>query len=221
MAKEKLLKNKKILVTGGPVWVPIDRVRVITNIFGGALGFLIAEKAAQMGAEVIFLLGPGKTEIPKNLPKNLEIKRFKYFEELLELMKKEIKVNKCDIVIHSAAVPDYVPKKIYNGKIKSGNKELTIKLKPTIKIVDLIKIWNPFVFLVKFKLEISLSEKQLINKAHKSMVFSKADLMVANNLDNVYKKHKAFILDNDKNIIDCNGKKIISQKLLYKISESL
>jgi len=217
---EKLLKNKKILVTGGPVWVPIDKVRVITNIFGGSLGLKIATKAANMGGKVVFLLGPSKINIPENLPKNLKIVRFKYFGEILNLMKKNI-LNGCDIVIHSAAIPDYAPKKIYNGKIKSGKKELVINLKPTIKIVDLIKKWNSSVFLVKFKLEVGLSKKELIDVAYKSMVFSNADLMVANDFKDIYGKHKAFIVDKNKNIIECEGKEIIAQELFNKIKELL
>lgn len=217
---EKLLKNKKILVTGGPVWVPIDKVRVITNIFGGSLGLKIAIKAADMGGKVVFLLGPSKINIPESLPKNLKIVRFKYFDEILNLIKKNI-LSGCDIVIHSAAIPDYAPKKIYKGKIKSGKNQLIINLKPTIKIVDLIKKWNSSVFLVKFKLEVGLSKKELINVAYKSMIFSKADLMVANDIHNIPGKHKAFIIDNDKKIIECEGKDVIAQKLLYKIKDLL
>lgn len=217
---EKLLKNKKILITGGPVWVPIDKVRVITNIFGGLLGLKIAIKAAQLGGAVVFLLGPSKINIPQNIPKNLKIVRFKYFDDLLSLMKKNIS-NDCDIVIHSAAVPDYVPKEIYKGKIKSGKEKLVINLRPTIKIVDLIKKWNSSVFLVKFKLEVGLSKKELISVAYKSMIFSNAELIVANDFNNIYGEHKAFIIDNDKNIIECESKDVIAQKLLYKIKDLL
>jgi len=218
---EKLLKNKKILVTGGPVWVPIDKVRVMTNIFRGSLGLKIAIKAAEMGGAVVFLLGPGRIDVPKNLPKNLKIVRFKFFDELLDLMKKEILLNRCDIVVHSAAVSDYAPEKIYNGKIKSGKDELVIKFKPTVKIIDLIKKWNSSVILVKFKLEVGLSKKELIDTAYKSMVYSGADLIVANGFRGIKGEHKAFIIDNDKNIINCNGKSVIARKLLFKIKNLL
>ncbi|MCP4136844.1 MAG: phosphopantothenoylcysteine decarboxylase, partial [bacterium] len=52
---DKILENKKILITAGPVWVPIDRVRVMTNTFGGALGAIIAQKAYELGADVTLL----------------------------------------------------------------------------------------------------------------------------------------------------------------------
>ena len=62
-------------------------------------------------------------------------------------------------------------------------------------------------------------KKELIEKAYRSMIKSKADLMIANDFKNVIKKHKAFIIDNNKNIIECTGKEIIAQKLFYKIKE--
>ena len=79
----KILKNKKILITAGPVWVPLDRVRVITNIFSGKLGWTIAKTAHQMGAQVTLLMGPGKVILPDKKIKGLDIIYFRYFDELL------------------------------------------------------------------------------------------------------------------------------------------
>lgn len=218
---EKFLKNRKILVTAGPVWVPIDKVRVMTNVFGGSLGLVISLEAQKRGARVVLLLGPGRVQLPQKNPSNLKIIRFKYFNELLSLMKKEVSSGNYDVIIHSAAVSDYTPNNIYKGKINSNRKNLIIKFKPTLKIVDLIKKWDPSIFLVKFKLEVSTKKKELIEKAYCSMIKSKANLMIANDFKDVIKKHKAFIIDNNKNIIECAGKKIIARKLFYKIKELL
>jgi len=214
----KTLKNKKILISAGPTWVPIDKVRVITNIFGGTLGLLIAKEAVKQGAKITLLMGPGPYSLFKSKNKKLKVIHFKYFEELYHLMRKEISSKKYDIVIHSAAVADYVPIKFYEGKIKSGKKNLVIKLKPTIKIVDQIKKWDPKIFLVKFKLEVNVSKKELIEKAYKSMLFSNADLMVANDLKHMKgEKQKAFIIDRKKEIIYCGEKKRGIVKNLFKI----
>jgi phosphopantothenate-cysteine ligase len=193
---EKFLEGKKILITSGPVWVPIDKVRIITSVFGGALGVVMAEKAREMGAEVLLLMGPGRAKIEEG--ENLQVVKFKYFDELFELMKKEISSKKYDIIIHSAAVPDYVPKKVFAGKIKSGKKDLVITMKPTIKIVDQVKKWDSSAVLVKFKLQVGCKEKELIKIAQKSMAASKADIMVANDLlDMANNKHIAFIIDKE------------------------
>lgn len=214
---KKYLSGKKILITAGPTWVPIDKVRAITNVFGGALGFIMAETAYKMGADVTLLFGPGRVCLP--FPKKkFQIIKFKYFDELLKLVKKEVGSKKYNAVIHSAAVSDYTPVIAEKGKIKSGKKKLIIKLKPTIKIVDLIKKIDPDTFLVKFKLEVNLPEKKLIDVARKSMISSNADMMVANSFNAISTNHKAFIIDKSVNIKKVVGKKNIADSLLRVLS---
>ena len=210
-------KKKKILITAGPVWVAIDKVRVITNIFGGALGVQIASYAAQQGEEVTLVFGPGRSILPPET-KSLKIIRFHYFQEFFDILKKEISSKKYDVVIHSAAVSDYRPVETYQGKISSGQSELIIRCVPTVKIIDFMKAWDPSIFLIKFKLEVGLSQQQLIDKAYKSMLHSKADLMVANHFSDVFEKqHKAFIINPEKKILPCLGKEDIAQKLISLI----
>ncbi len=218
---KKFLKDKKILITAGPVWISLDEVRVITNIFNGILGLIIALEAQRAGAETTLLLGPGRIQIPSKIPLNLKLIRFKYFDEFFDLMKKEVSLNKYDVIIHSAAVSDYEPIKVHEKKIKSGQKNLIIQLKPTLKIVDQIKKWDPSIFLVKFKLEVDSRKKELIHRAYNSMTKSEADLMVANDLKNMSGKHEATIIKKDGTTVECKGKKEIAQKLLYMIKESI
>ena len=152
----------------------------------------------------------------------MKLKQFKFFDELYKLMKREISSKKYDIVIHSAAVADYAPVHPYKGKLSSRHQNLFIHLKPTVKIVDQIKKWDSKVYLVKFKLEVDLNKKRLIEKAYKSMLESNADLMVANNLKDMSNgKHKAFIIDSKKRIIVCKTKREISRKLLDIISSKI
>ncbi len=216
----KTLKGKKILVTAGPVWEPIDRVRVITNIFGGALGVKIASWAQREGAEVTLVFGPGRAELPSLVLEKSKVIRFHYFDELFKIMKEEISSGKYDIVIHSAAVSDYRPTEVGQGKIASGQKELVIHFVPTVKIVDFIKRWDPSVFLVKFKLEVGLTKEQLIKKASRSMLQSNADLMVANDFNDVVgKQHKAFIIQKNADVIECQGKDEIAKKIILIVGK--
>ena len=218
----KTLRNKKILITAGPTWIPIDRVRVITNVFKGTLGSIIAKEATKRKVKVTLLLGPGPINLFPKVPKNLRIIKFKFFEELYKLMEEEISSRNYDIVIHSAAVGDYAPIKFYDGKIKTEQGNLILKLKPTVKIVDRIKKWDPNIFLVKFKVEANLQKKELIERAYKSMLDSNADLMVANDLKDMKgENQKAFIIDPKKAIISCNTKREIAKKLLDIISNKI
>lgn len=217
--KEKLAEKLRILVTAGPTWVPVDKVRVLTNIFSGRLGYLIAKKAAgKENSEVTLFLGPGRISLPEKQDKNLEIIRYKYFDELYNLLEKAVSSKKYDILIHSAAVADYAPKPT-DAKIKSGKQNLTIELNPTIKIVDQVKKWDPDIFLVKFKLEAEISPEELINIAFESMLKSKADLMVANEFTETSEKyHRAYIINPKKKVKPVIGKENIAEQLLNELN---
>ena len=54
----KLLAGKRVLVTAGPTFEPIDPVRGITNLSSGKMGFAIARAAAEAGADVTLVAGP-------------------------------------------------------------------------------------------------------------------------------------------------------------------
>jgi phosphopantothenoylcysteine decarboxylase/phosphopantothenate--cysteine ligase len=210
------LKRKRILVTAGPTWVPIDSVRAITNVFGGALGITIAECLSKVGADVVLLLGPGRA-IPPKENGHLKVIRFKYFDDLLRLMKEHVGSRRYDAVIHSAAVADYAPEKASKGKIKSGKSELVIRLKPTVKIVDMIKDIDPDIFLVKFKLEVGTKGDRLVGIARKSMEQSRADLIVANEFSETGNKHRAFIIDADGKTAEYLGKENIARALSERL----
>jgi len=218
----KKLKGKKILVTAGPVWVPIDRIRVISNIFRGSLGLLVAKEAVKKGAKATLLLGPGNLSLLKRTPKGLKIIHFRFFNELFDLMKREISSREYDAVVHSAAVSDYLPASFYPGKIRSGKREILIRLKPTIKIINQVKKWDPDVFLVKFKLEVGKNKKELLKKGKEALEESSADLLVANDLKDIRgNRHRAFILDKKGGVIVCQTKQDIARSILLRLSQML
>ena len=57
------LRGKKIIVTAGPTYEPIDPVRFIGNHSSGKMGYDIANAAADAGAEVILISGPTHIQI--------------------------------------------------------------------------------------------------------------------------------------------------------------
>ena len=46
------LKNKRVLITAGPTWVKIDKVRVISNTASGKTGLLFADAFKRLGSKV-------------------------------------------------------------------------------------------------------------------------------------------------------------------------
>jgi phosphopantothenoylcysteine synthetase/decarboxylase len=70
------------------------------------------------------------------------------------------------------------------GKVKSDEPELWFRLVRTPKLVDLIRDeWGFRGILVKFKLEVGISDTELIAIAERSRRQSGADWMVANTLE--------------------------------------
>jgi phosphopantothenate-cysteine ligase/phosphopantothenoylcysteine decarboxylase/phosphopantothenate--cysteine ligase len=71
-----------------------------------------------------------------------------------------------------------------DGKVKSTHAELWLRLVPTPKLVDQIRSsWGFDGVLVKFKLEVGVSDRRLREIADRSRRHSRADLIVANTLE--------------------------------------
>jgi phosphopantothenoylcysteine decarboxylase/phosphopantothenate--cysteine ligase len=198
------LRNKSILITAGPTWVALDKVRVISNIATGETGILLAEKLKSLGAKVTLVLGPVGI---CSLNKEIKLLRFKFFDELRNIIIRELRSHKYDIIIHSAAVSDFGHREPIKNKLDSS-KICNIRLVPLPKIIRDIRRLALNAKLVMFKLETGVSEKTLIKRARESYRIYKADLVVANRL---FPEYKAFILDRN-NIYD-EG---ISRKQLIK-----
>jgi len=60
----KLLAGKKVLITAGPTFEPIDPIRGITNLSSGKMGYAIARAAWAAGADVTLVSGPTSLQAP-------------------------------------------------------------------------------------------------------------------------------------------------------------
>lgn len=60
----KILAGKRVLLTAGPTFEPIDPVRGITNLSSGKMGYAIARAAQQAGAHVTLISGPTALDAP-------------------------------------------------------------------------------------------------------------------------------------------------------------
>jgi len=127
------LQGKKVLVTAGPTREAIDPVRFISNRSSGKMGYSLAEKAKDFGAEVSLISGPvSLSPIPEvhMLP-----------VETAEEMEVAVK-NNCsdaDYLFMVAAVSDYSPADPPDKKIKRDSENKYIELKPALDILKSIK----------------------------------------------------------------------------------
>ena len=190
------LKEKKILVTAGPTYEPIDPVRFIGNRSSGKMGFAIANAAAQRGATVTLISGPVALGTPKNVSR-IDVETA---EQMLDAVTKQAK--KCDAIIMAAAVADYAPKKPASNKIKKNESTqgLTLELQPTSDILRGLGAKKNGTVLVGFALETQDEVKNAKEKLRKKNL----DLIVLNSTRD---EGSAFGSDtNVVTIISKNGK---------------
>jgi phosphopantothenoylcysteine decarboxylase/phosphopantothenate--cysteine ligase len=175
----KDFERKKILVTAGPTLEYIDPVRVITNKSSGLMGVEVTREALLRGAEVTIIYGPG-TATP---PKEAQVIHVETTEEMYKAVVSELKSQKYDVIIATAAAADWMPKKHYDYKVPTRETStLNVKLETTPKIIDVVKKISPEAFLVPFKAEYNVSDKELIENAYGRLKTAKADLIVANDV---------------------------------------
>ena len=127
------LQGKKVLVTAGPTREAIDPVRFISNRSSGKMGYSLAEKARDFGAEVSLISGPvSLSPIPE-----VHMLPVETAEEMAVAVK-----NNCsdaDYLFMVAAVSDYSPADPPDKKIKRNSENKSIDLKPALDILKSIK----------------------------------------------------------------------------------
>lgn len=173
--KKKSLNNKKVLVTAGPTYEPIDPVRFIGNHSSGKMGIALAEEAVERGADVVLILGPSPLQ-----PVHPKIKtvRIKTAEEMYNAVHRYF--QEMDITIMAAAVADFTPEKKTKHKIKKTSETLSLKLKKTKDVLASIgSIKKEKQLLVGFAMETE-NEKE---NARKKLLKKNLDFIVLNSLN--------------------------------------
>ncbi|HNW61370.1 MAG TPA: bifunctional phosphopantothenoylcysteine decarboxylase/phosphopantothenate--cysteine ligase CoaBC [Piscinibacter sp.] len=110
----KALLGKKVLITAGPTFEPIDPVRGITNLSSGKMGFAIARAAADAGAEVTLVAGPVHLATPRHV-KRIDVRTAQQmYDAVLPAAPRH------DVFIATAAVADWRPATLADQKIKKN-----------------------------------------------------------------------------------------------------
>ena len=168
------LKNKKVVITAGPTQEAIDPVRFIGNNSSGKMGFELAKRAADLGAEVILISGPTNLSI-KHV--NIKLEQVVTADQMFESSKKHY--VDASVFIASAAVADFKPDNNATQKIKKGTGFDQINLLPTPDILAYLGKIKKDQFLVGFALE---TENELENAKGK-LESKNLDAIVLNSLN--------------------------------------
>ncbi len=203
------LNGKKMLIIAGSTTEEIDDIRFISNKSTGRTGLELALNAFERGGEVELWMGRCQVQLPGYVLTS----RFDSADGLLKMVDK---INH-DIVIIPAAISDYTVDK-HKGKIPSGSKEFTIKLKQNPKIIEKVREKSKGC-VVGFKAEYGVKKEQLIDKAKKRMNEIGLELMVANDLSNTTQDNNlVYIIGKDDRIEEISGRKAkIAEKILDRV----
>jgi len=213
------LSGKKVLITAGPTYEPIDPVRFIGNHSSGKMGLAIALELEKRGAEVTLIIGPNSLDIPDYI-KTIKVQTA---AEMFEVCK-DLFPN-VDIAVMSAAVADFTPVISAQEKIKKSDADLSIaftKTKDILKYLGENKKLNQF--LIGFALETSDEE----NYAKKKLIEKNADLIVLNSLNDEgagfgYDTNKITIFNKlgDAQYFDTKSKKEVAVDIVNSIIQLL
>lgn len=108
----KVLAGKRLLITAGPTFEPIDPVRGITNHSSGKMGFAIARAAREAGAEVTLVAGPVHLPTPRGVRRQNVMTAQQMFDAVVP------QASLHDVFIATAAVADWRPVNSAEHKIK-------------------------------------------------------------------------------------------------------
>ena len=173
-------KAKTALITLGGTTESIDGVRNISNFSTGTTGKSIIQTLSNK-FNITALTSVGIEPI-------LEAKNqitFSSSEDLENVMLEEVSKNDYDLIVHSAAVSDFVPDKVRNKKISSDESTVTLTFKKRDKILNKIKeaSKSKTVKIVSFKLTHNEDDATINEKIKKQFSESDSDLIIQNSLN--------------------------------------
>ncbi|CAM2179813.1 fused 4'-phosphopantothenoylcysteine decarboxylase and phosphopantothenoylcysteine synthetase [Paraburkholderia sacchari] len=108
----KVLAGRKLLITAGPTFEPLDPVRGITNRSSGKMGFALARAAQQAGAEVHLVAGPVALPTPWGIWRE----DVQTAQQMYDAVMRE--ASDADVFIGVAAVADWRVDHVAAHKIK-------------------------------------------------------------------------------------------------------
>ena len=110
----KRLAGRRVLISAGPTFEPIDPVRGISNLSSGKMGFAVARAAAEAGADVTLVAGPVSQPTPRGVRRIDVTTAQQMFDAVLALAAAQ------QVFVATAAVADWRPARLAEQKIKKS-----------------------------------------------------------------------------------------------------
>ena len=166
------LVGVRLVVSAGGTREPIDAVRVIANRSSGKQGYAVAAEAAARGAEVTIV-----STVALPVPPGATVRRVETAAEMEVEMQQA--ADDHDVIVMAAAVADFRPASVADGKLKKRDGAPQIVLEPTPDILaGLGARKRDGQVLVGFAAETD----DLVANATAKLVAKRLDLLVANDV---------------------------------------
>jgi len=191
------LKGKKIVITAGRTFEPIDPVRGLTNRSSGKQGFALAQAALDRGADVVLISGPTNLETPTGVQRiNIQT---------AEQMKAEVlkAIPGANALIMAAAVADFKPRMSSDHKMKKADGMPEILLEPTPDILSEVMVEKEKSGFPLISVGFAAESDDLRSNAQKKLTEKQLDLIVANDIS---APDAGFAVDTNRvTILDAGG----------------
>jgi len=168
------LAGKKVVITAGPTFEPLDPVRGLTNRSSGKQGYAIAQKLAREGADVTLISGP------VSLPTPIGVTRIdvETAQQMFDAVHAQLP---CDVFVGVAAVADWRAKDIAAEKQKkTTDNELSVTF---VKNPDILESVSKHLDLrPRLVIGFAAETQKLEDYAHAKLASKGCDAIVANNV---------------------------------------
>ncbi|MCE9661493.1 MAG: bifunctional phosphopantothenoylcysteine decarboxylase/phosphopantothenate--cysteine ligase CoaBC [Burkholderiales bacterium] len=190
----KLLAGKRVLVTAGPTFEPIDPVRGLTNRSSGKMGFAIARAAADAGADVTLIAGPVHLPTPRGVKRVDVTTAVEMHDATLAA------APASDVFVATAAVADWRVASVAEAKIKKAAGRAV----PAFELVENPDILAAVARLAKppFCVGFAAESNDLIVHAREKLVRKNVPLIVANLGPQTFGRD-----DNALTLVDASGER--------------
>ena len=172
----KLLLGRRVLMTAGPTFEPIDPVRGITNLSSGKMGFALARAAREAGADVVLVAGPTALPTPRGL-RRIDVQTAAQMQAAVMS-----EVAAADIFIGVAAVADWRVANAADAKLKKGSGAPLLQFEANPDILATVAAGPSRPFCVGFAAETD----NVVPYAQAKLASKRLDMVVANRAQDVF-----------------------------------
>jgi len=166
------LAGERILVTAGPTQEPVDPVRYLSNHSSGKMGYALARVARRRGAQVTLVSGP--TALPA--PRGVEVVGVRTAAQMARAVDQAF--GGATVVVMTAAVADYRPRRPLSRKLKKTASTLELALERNPDILAGLGSRKGGRLLVGFAAE----THDVVAEARRKLAAKHLDLIVANDV---------------------------------------